>query len=294
VAWRRVGEPPVLFDLPPGTYEAPRASPDGRHVSYTTAGPDLSELWIYDIERQAALRRLKRIDILTPIWSPASDRIYFGSGLSGDPVLFELEVEGARPPRVVYEGEAGGFVTPTTMTPDGKTVLVVVDDKQGQMDIIGVDTESGEWSVVLASPLREAQPELDPSGKWMAFMRDQAGEMQIYLTSLEPGGPMLQVSQSPSRSPRWARDGRSIYFLPFGVRELWTVDVELGDRPTLGTPRLYLEDFYWDYGKQFPYDVAPDGRILTFVDIGGSELGRELRVQSTWLEAAEGAGELTR
>ena len=44
----------------------------------------------------------------------------------------------------------------------------------------------------------------------------------------------------------------------------------------------------------FPCDMAPDGRILTLVDnvdIGGSELGRELGVQSTWLGEDYGPGE---
>ena len=41
----------------------------------------------------------------------------------------------------------------------------------------------------------------------------------------------------------------------------------------------------------FPYDMAPYGRILTFVDIGGSELSPELRVQPTWLEEGNSPGE---
>ncbi|MFT5153852.1 MAG: hypothetical protein ACI841_003858, partial [Planctomycetota bacterium] len=93
----------------------------------------------------------------------------------------------------------------------------------------------------------------------------------------------LQVSLAPSRSPRWAPDGTSIYFLPIGKRELWAVDVELSAQPTLGAPYVTVEDFYWDVGKQYVYDVAPDGSILSLADDGGSELGRELRVQSDWL-----------
>ncbi|MGK0204533.1 MAG: hypothetical protein ACI9S9_003618, partial [Planctomycetota bacterium] len=135
LAWRSPGSPPVLFDLPPGTYESPRLSPDGRYISYVTQGPDLSELWIYSTERQAARRLLRRSDILTPVWSATSSRIYIGSGLAGDPLLHELEVESAGTPRVFFRGDAGSFITPAAVTPDGRTVVVVVDDKLGQVDI---------------------------------------------------------------------------------------------------------------------------------------------------------------
>ena len=287
LAWRRPGSPPILFDLPPGSYESPRVSPDGRYVSYVTQGPDLTELWLYSTERQAARRLLRRSDIQTPAWSLTSDRIYIGSGLAGDPVLHELDVAGAGPPRALYQGEAGSFITPTEVTPDGRTIVLVVDDKRGDVDIIGVDVESGESRDLIVTPHLETQPAVDESGKWVTFVRQREGEFQIYLTTLEAGGPLLQVSQLPGRDPQWAADGKSIYYLRDGARELWVVDVELADEPKLGTPRVFLDDFYWDSGKHYHYDVDPDGRVLTFVDIGGSELGRELRVQSSWLEESD-------
>ena len=48
-------------------------------------------------------------------------------------------------------------------------------------------------------------------------------------------------------------------------------------------PRLFLDDFYWDDSKRYNYSVGPDGRVLTFLDFGGSELGREVRVDASWL-----------
>ena len=175
------------------------------------------------------------------------------------------------------------------VTLDGKTIVAVVDNKLGRVDIIRVDAEAGEARDVIATPAMETHPALDPNGKWLAFARHRDGQAQVYLTTLEAGGPLLQVSHLPGRDPRWAVDGKSIYYLRDGARQLWAVDVELSDEPTLGTPRLLLDDFYWDTNKHYHYDVAADGRILTLVDIGGSELGRELRVQSTWLDEASGS-----
>ena len=289
LAWRRPASPPELFELPPGSYEAPRVSPDGASVSYVTQGPDVSELWLYSTDRDSARLLLRRPDILTPVWGPSSERIYFGSGLGHDPALYELAADGTGEPRLVYAAEPGHFVTPTSVTKDGETVLVVEDDKLGQVDVVGVDVASGASRDVIVTDGVEAQPAIDPSGAWMAFVRLRDGEPYVWLTTVEPGGPLLQVAHRPSRGPHWAADGASIYFLRPATRELWEVDVELGDEPKALTPRLFLDDFYWDENKQYNYHVAPDGRVLSMVDIGSSELGRELRVQSRWLEQVRAA-----
>ena len=158
LAWRRPGAEPELFDLPPGSYESPRVSPDGEFVSYVTQGPDISELWLYSTEHRTARMLLRRRDILTPVWAPTSKKLYFGGGLAGEPTLYEVAADGTGSPRLLYEAEAGHFVTPTSVTLDGGTVLVVRDDKRGQVDIVSVDVASGEARDWFVSEGVDAQP----------------------------------------------------------------------------------------------------------------------------------------
>jgi serine/threonine-protein kinase len=283
IAWRTPGVDPEVLDLPPGSYESPRVSPDGAYVSYVTQGADLSELWLYSTERDTARLLLRRSDILTPVWGPDSDRLYFGAGLAGDPALYVLGVDGSGDPRLVHSAEPGPFLTPTAVTNDGSTVIVVLDDKQGGVDVHGIDAASGDIRGILTTADLEAQPALDPTGQWLAFVRQREGELHVCLTTLAPGGPVRQVSVRPSRGPQWSADGKSLYFLQDGTREVWAADVQLGDELVVDPPRPYLDDFYWDAGKQYNFSVGPDGRVLTFLDFGGAELGRELRVSRAWL-----------
>jgi len=88
-----------------------------------------------------------------------------------------------------------------------------VDNKLGQVDIIGVDVESGEPGEVIVTPDLETQPAIDPSGKWLAFVRRHEGDFHVYVTTLEVGGPLVHVSVQPGRSSHWAADGKSIYYL---------------------------------------------------------------------------------
>jgi len=236
LVWREPGAEPEFLELPPGPYESPRVSPDGRYVSYLTLGPDLSELWVYSLERRTTRMLLRKADILTPIWSPTSDRLYFGSGLGLAPGLHELELSGSGPPRSFFKLDAGSFVTPADITKDGATVIAVIDNKLGQVDIVGVDVEAGQTNDIVASSHVETQAALDPSGEWITFVRLRDGQGQVYLTSLEAGGPVVQVSHEAARGPHWSTDGKAIYFLRSGTRELWVADVELEGTPRIGKP----------------------------------------------------------
>jgi len=65
----------------------------------------------------------------------------------------------------------------------------------------------------------------------------------------------------------------------------------LGEKNALHTSITYpldafgcLVGFYRHPRQQSCPCVGPDGRVLTFLDFGGAELGRELRVSRAWLE----------
>jgi hypothetical protein len=70
------------------------------------------------------------------------------------------------------------------------------------------------------------------------------------------------VSTAGANWPRWGRDGKEIFFLSADSTKLMSAQVNgdgsqfvVGAIETLFEPR-------WRLGARYPYDVAPDGRIL--------------------------------
>ena len=77
----------------------------------------------------------------------------------------------------------------------------------------------------------------------------------MYVVSFPGAGSKRQVSTESGSSPRWSRDGRTIYFLEPGVSAVVAVTVR-NRALELGRPARIID------GRPRRFDVAPDGRIL--------------------------------
>ena len=78
--------------LPLGSYEFPRVSPDGKHVTFGTGDSKEAIVWIYDLSGTSSMRRLtfggrNRF----PIWSADGQRVAFQSDREGDLGIFWFE-----------------------------------------------------------------------------------------------------------------------------------------------------------------------------------------------------------
>ena len=71
--------------LPPGAYEYPRLSPDGKRIAFGTDDGKDAIVWIYDVAGASSARRLtlggrNRV----PVWSADGERVAFQSTADGD------------------------------------------------------------------------------------------------------------------------------------------------------------------------------------------------------------------
>lgn len=106
-----------------------------------------------------------------------------------------------------------------------------------------------------------------PDGRWVAYMSDQSGRMEVYVRPFVPAaGRELQVSTDGGIHPAWSPDGTEVYYLnPEGAMMAAPVTVT-GSAVEPGTPvRLFPTRIFgggiWR-GESRQYDVAPDGRFL--------------------------------
>jgi hypothetical protein len=90
---------------------------------------------------------------------------------------------------------------------------------------------------------------------------DESGVQQVYVQSFPALGAKWQVSSAGGTQPRWARDGKEIYYLaPDG--KLMAATVTAGETfEVRGTEALFATTLYAAALRQ-TYAVAPDGRFL--------------------------------
>jgi hypothetical protein len=105
-------------------------------------------------------------------------------------------------------------------------------------DIFTADL-SGQGAPVPAvqGPLTDAEPDLSPDGRWMAYATTETGAFEVFVQPFPPTGAKWQVSNGGGRQPQWRRDGRELYFVT-NDRKFYAVDVRPGVAFEFGAPRL--------------------------------------------------------
>ena len=70
----------------------------------------------------------------------------------------------------------------------------------------------GEPFVFLDGPGRKRSGRFSPNGEWLAYVNDDTGEYQVYVTAYPGPGPNVAVSVDGGLSPIWSPDGRELFF----------------------------------------------------------------------------------
>jgi Tol biopolymer transport system component len=183
-----------------------------------------------------------------PVWTPDGKRLIYNSGVLGQPngSLNSVAADGSGQPVTLIPDGSGS--TPTSVAPDGKTVIGMRNG--GGALVRGTEA----WVLTLASadktPDAKAQPFLDtrftrgdfqfsPDGKWVAYDSNESGRDEVYVIPYPGPGGKAQVSTGGGLDPHWNRNGRELFFR--SGDKMMIVDVETGASFRTGTPRMLFE-----------------------------------------------------
>jgi hypothetical protein len=92
---------------------------------------------------------------------------------------------------------------------------------------------------LLHSKSNEDQPRISPSGEYLAYVSDESGRGEVYLTRFPTGEGKWQVSVDGGDRPRWDPAGGRIYFA--SDKSLMAVDVAETPELRLGNPRALFD-----------------------------------------------------
>jgi len=246
---------------PPRLYAYARLSPDETQIALD-ARDEQSDIWVWHARRRNLMRlTFDPGENISPVWTPDGTRIAFGGELSdGGPGLFWTRADGAGTVERLTSERA--VPTPTAFTPDGGRLLF---HSVNNLRDIAVVTLTGRRNgeLLLQTAFDEANAEVSPDGKWLAYQSDESGSLEIYVRpfpNIMAG--RWQVSSDGGSRPKWARNGRALFYTTTPLLTLMEVPIEPGTNFVAGTPQVILkgpnEYVAPQYGR--PYDVSADGQ----------------------------------
>ena len=266
----------------PAAFGRPRLSPDGSRIAVQVADSrrGTRDIWIYDSERGLAQRLTEDpLDAVSPVWSPEGDRIVFGSGRESPIDIYVRPTNvGGREELVLKEK---GVQLVQDWSPDGRTILY--EDyspgrsPQRQLWLLPLAAR-GDRAPLLPTSYTTSQGRYSPDGKWLAFVSDETGRLEVYLVPATGKGAVRRVSASGGSMPRWRRDAKELFYLASNG-DLTSVATQLSDSGRVGAPAVL-------FASQPPpkdFEVSPDGRFL-FLEGGQGDTPRtvDLTVIVNW------------
>jgi Tol biopolymer transport system component len=190
----------------------PVVSPDGRKAVLTTLRNRV-EMWVLNLERRTMSLLNTNGEVFSPKWSFDGTSILAAqSSEAGVTSLGRWPIGGGEPS--IFPGTAGRFDNPQQDLPDGSGLLVEagVIDVTSKTDIVVYNYAKASFVPVRDRPANEGDACITPDGKWIAYVSDESGRREVYLSPLGASGPNVQVSANGGSVPRFSRDGKRLFF----------------------------------------------------------------------------------
>ena len=183
--------------------------------------------------------------------------------------------------------ESTGIQRATTVLPDGSGVVF---SEGTSLMTLTLDKDRRVRPLVGGGV--GADGAVSPDGRWLAYVGIESGAPQIFVSPLSnPEEGRTQVSPSGGSQPRWAPNGRELFFTALDGT-LTSLSIGPGTTFAAGPPTRVLDRAYYSgravLSRPGTFDVAPDGQrflMLKQTDrTDGTEEPPTVIVVKNWVE----------
>ena len=261
----------------PGAYSIPALSPDGKQVALEVAGVGPQEVWIFDLERQT-LTRLTFGGGSHPVWNPVENRIAY---VATDRAIVWKPADGTGEAGTLFPG-VSTISLPTSWSADGRRLYFQTYRSRNRMDIAVLDLDDpGEPTYLIESPFRDSGSVISPDGRWLAYVSNETGRLEVYVRPGDGSAGRWQISSSGGSEPRWSRQGNELYFRRGDEMMASAILAEDGFRAG-ASETLFELPMQRAAPNRTNYDVAADGRFLMVQGPSAEDVPESLRLVTNW------------
>jgi eukaryotic-like serine/threonine-protein kinase len=256
-----------------------RLSPDNRWVAVVKQGSGHEGIWKYDLAGRGRQQLTKEEGYL-PTWHPDGARVAFTR--LGQ--IYGVASQGDSEPQILYQ-KGSGAKWPSSWSPDGRFLAfqeypeASAPGSQATLRILHPD---GSVSTLLGTAFNEREAEFSPRGNRMAYVSNESGRDEVYLTPYPADDQKRRVSVGRGNHPAWSPLGDELFYQD--ENRMMAVSVPGAGSLTAGTPRLLFEGQYLAAAVNMRnYDLSRDGqRFLMAKGVGTAKV--QLNLVVNWFE----------
>ena len=229
------------------------------------------------------------------MWTPDGSRIVWTSGTGGSATLYWQAADRSGSVEQLIKSPNAQY--PTAFSRDGTRLVIREDAESRDLMVVVMDEEPRRVQPLITTPFVETSAEISPDGQLIAYASDETGQDEIYVRPFpDVNAGRWPVSIGGGAKPRWARNGRELFYLvQSGVgTAVMSASIERTATFAAGTPRKVLEGPYF-FGTSGSgntafrtYDTSlDDQRFLMIKNPEGAELAAtstNITVIQNWTE----------
>ncbi|HUF34993.1 MAG TPA: protein kinase, partial [Gemmatimonadales bacterium] len=280
--------------LPPGAknFHAARLSPDGTRIAFTALYgfdiPRAFRLFVYDLRRGVVNPVTVDVNADWPVWTPDGERLVFNRFTEQEQSMYWAQADNGDTPEPLIppnplQQHAQHF------SPDGRFLVLqqreVVRGPDSDIWILPMTGQREPRPVVAGSAFAK-QATVSPDGRWLAFVSDDSGQDDVYVTDFPDGRRRIKVSTEPAFAPVWNPAGGELFFRRGRDAAVMAAPVTTDPTFSAGPPAVIVEEGFYAccvFGRS--WDVAPDGRrfLMSRRPSAGPGVAR-IDVVQNWLD----------
>jgi len=267
---------------------APRFSPDGTRVVFQSREWTTTDIRTIDLasRRQTAITGDSEPDYY-PGWSADGRSVLFSSYRSGGINLWRVRLDAGGAPVGALEQLTQGAGQDVQLAVGPAGVAFSIQRQNANLWRLPLDPATGRAAgppePFVTSSREDSRGAWSPDGRFVAFISDREGEMNLWLRDLATGADRrLTSGAGGDYQPDWSPDGRTLVFFSAraGSPDLWTAEIASGElRRLTSDPGIEINPFFSPDGRRIAYQADATGRFeLWLLDLATGErrqLGRE-------------------
>ena len=244
-----------------------------------------TDIWTLDLERKTKTRiTFDPLVIQEPAWSPDSKTLMFSAQLTiggGNVEIRSKDADGSGSEKQVFP-EINNYHSPG-WSPDGKYVTYLWGEGEKMVSLwIRAVNGDGKPLAVVQPPSPQSNLtsyRISHDGRWVAYVSDESGQQEVYVTSFPEGRGKWRVSANSGAYPTWSGDGKELFFKNLTDDILVCTVTPKGSQIEVGTPQKLFHAASPGIGVAF--DVTSDGKRV-LVNHSEEEAQRPLQLVTNW------------